>query len=201
MFCDKTLSNFYFDWVKNPLYLLNKDSSLRKLHQAGLFEVLMATFDLVKVFVPFVAEEFFQDFFNNNSSVLENFFFDDSKVNWVNSLTVLADWNKVQDARKLTQGNLEPLQKNKTVKSRTEVGVHLNLNNEDFLNFEFVQKYFKLSELLSVSFVHLGHSQEMHVDLVVLNNHSDYAKCPRCWNYELKTHFHDELCNHCHNEN
>lgn len=201
LFCDKTLSNFYFDWVKNPMYLLNQKSELRQLHQAGMYEVLMATFDMVKVFTPFVAEEFYQDFFGNESSVLQNLYFTEDKLQWVQKLEVFADWNKVQEARKLTQASLEPLQKNKTVKSRTEVGVELLVSKEDWTTFEFVNQYFKLSELLSVSFVNLDKGQQMQVQLVVLNQNEDYQKCPRCWNYEHKSHFHGDLCEHCHNEN
>lgn len=201
LFCDKTLSNFYFDWVKNPLYLLNQKSELRKLHQAGLFELLLGTFDLVKVFAPFVAEEFYQDFFNNNNSVLENYYFNQNKVDFVEKLSVVADWNKVQEARKLTQGSLEPLQKSKEVKSRTEVGVELFVNNNDLHSFSFVNKYFKLFELLNVSFVNLHLGETLSVNLKVLNKDENYQKCPRCWNYEHKNNFVDELCHHCHNEN
>lgn len=211
-FCDKTLSNFYFDWVKNPMYLLNQQSNLRALHQAGMFEVLMATFDMVKVFAPFVAEEFYQDFFNNtanstnfnNSSVLENYYFTEEKTTWVNQLTVFADWNKVQEARKLTQATLEPLQKDKTVKSRTEVGVELYVPEQDYATFEFVNANFKLSELLSVSFANLhkqDNQEKLSVDMLVLNNREDYKKCPRCWNYEHTSHFHGELCHYCDEEN
>lgn len=203
-FCDKTLSNFYFDWVKNPMYLLNEKSPLRVLHQAGMFEVLMATFDMVKVFAPFVAEEFYQDFFSSKQSVFENFYFNEEKTHWVKQFTVFADWNKVQEARKLTQATLEPLQKDKTVKSRTEVGVELYVPENDYDTFEFVNKNFKLSELLSVSFVHLhknNNQDTLSVDMLVLNNHVSYKKCPRCWNYEHTSYFNGELCQHCHNEN
>lgn len=202
-FCDKTLSNFYFDWVKNPLYLLNQKSELRTLHQAGLYEVLMATFDMVKVFAPFVAEEFYQDFFNDKGSVLEASYFNENKVQWLNSLTVCADWNKVQEVRKLTQGTLEPLQKEKKVKSRTEVGVELTVSDYDWETFNFVNSHFKLSELLSVSFVnlHKDKDKEMSVELVLLNQNDDYHKCPRCWNHEHNSHFLGELCLPCNKEN
>lgn len=200
-FCDKTLSNFYFDWVKNPMYLLNKKSELRQLHQAGMYEVLMATFDMVKVFSPFVAEEFYQDFFANDKSVFENFYFNKDKVQWLDNLNVVANWHRVQESRKLILSTLEPFQKNKTVKSRTDVGVELTVSKDDWTTFKFVQQHFKLSELLSVSFVHLHQSNDMSIELVVLNNHSHYTKCPRCWNYADKLHFHGELCQHCYNEN
>lgn len=200
-FCDKTLSNFYFDWVKNPLYLLHQKSELRVLHQAGLYEVLMATFDMVKVFTPFVAEEFYQDFFTDKNSVLELSYFNEEKVQWLNNLVVLADWNKVQETRKLTQSNLEPLQKEKKVKSRTEVGVELSVCENDWETFNFVNSHFKLSELLSVSFVHLHKSKEMKSDLVLLNQRLDYQKCPRCWNYEHTSNFFGDLCNPCNNQN
>lgn len=200
-FCDKTLSSFYFDWVKNPMYLLNKDSDLRLLHQAGLFEVLKATFDMVKVFAPFVAEEFYQDFFKDKGSVLEQFYFNNENTQWVNDLQVMADWSKVQEARKLTQGTLEPLQKDKKVKSRTEVGVELFVSEKDWNTFDFVQSHFKLSDLLSVSFVHLHKSDDMKVELVLLNQNEEYQKCPRCWNYEHKSNFVEDLCHHCHEEN
>jgi isoleucyl-tRNA synthetase len=199
-FTDKTLSNFYFDWVKNPLYLLNQKSETRLAAQTALFEVLSGLFDLVKVFTPFVAEEFYQDFFSNNKSVLEEFYFNPNKKEFLNSLKTKVNWDDVQEARKVTQANLEPLQKNKTVKSRTEAGCNLFVAGHLFNDFEFVSKNYKLNELLGVSFVNLFKNDLLKVELLVLNNNEHYQKCPRCWNYELKENFHNELCHSCNTE-
>lgn len=210
LFCDKTLSNFYFDWVKNPLYLLNSKSLERTFHQAGLYEVLMGLFDMVKVFAPFVAEEFYQDFaFNdknlNNKSVFEHFYFKQEKLEWLEELTVVADWNKLQEARKITQGALEPLQKEKVVKSRTEVAVNLSVASNDWKSFEFVNSVFKMADLLGVSLVELHKNDNddlnMSVELLLLTQKENYHKCPRCWTYQPNIEFKEDLCDSCHNEN
>jgi isoleucyl-tRNA synthetase len=147
-FCDKTLSNFYFESVKNTMYLKSLDSVERKLTQAGLYEVLLNLFDLVKVYCPFVAEEFYQDFYSNktNSSVFYQQHLLNNHLVYLNYNTVY-NWDMVNDYRKQVQCSLEPYQKNKTLKSRTEAAVTLNLNQNEYTTFYDFMNNYKTSDL------------------------------------------------------
>lgn len=199
LFSDKLLSNFYFDWVKNPMYLLNKNNETRLMHQVGMYELLLGLFDLFKVYVPFVSEEFYQDYFKNNKSVFEEYYFNQNKVEQLKQLQVRFDWKKVQEMRKSLQGRLEELQQQKLVKARTEVGVSLYLN-ESSLFLKEVEKNYKLTDLFSVSEVNLLNKEndEYKLDEVyTLTNNLNYKKCDRCWNYCKVETFKNNYCKCC----
>lgn len=199
-FCSKTLSNFFFDYSKNPLYLRKLASEERLQLQCVMFELFNGLLDMVKVYAPFVAEEFYQDFFNNNQSVFEEFYFSDEKMNTLQSLKVLFNWSDVMFARKMVLGGLDMLQKDKTVKSRTEVKAVLTLENSLYRNLLRVSEHYRFKDLFNVSEATLAFG-ENHVSFDVLTQNADYQKCPRCWNYEPVTSFDDQnLCSHCHDD-
>ena len=200
-FCDKTMSNFFFDWTKNPFYLRKKNSEERLQLQTASYELLMGLFDMVKVFAPFVAEEFYQDYFQGNDSVFEKFYFTKEKKDYLGQLTVNEDWKAVQQVRKLVQSDLEKLQKSKEVKSRTEVKANLFLKEGFYKTLKNVNQHYRLGELLSVSDASYQLADTSSVSLQNLKMDENYQKCPRCWNYELNTSFHDDLCGHCFTEN
>ena len=198
-FCEKTLSNFYFDVLKNPLYLEKKDSLDRRLHQCGMYEVLLNLFDLVKVFTPFVAEEFYQDFYQKGSVFFQNNL--SHKYNLYSQYHLDFDWNKVNELRKQTQFSLEPFQKSKVLKSRLEAKVNLSLNNEDYQLFSLLEKVYSLPDLLGVSQYRLDRDESFFVEVEDLKQNNKYQKCPRCWNYHLFTQFKNDMCNNCFNNN
>lgn len=199
LFCDKTLSNFYFDWAKNPLYLYAKNSEQRLATQTALFELMNGLFDLVKVFAPFVAEEFYQDYFNNDQSVLEAFYFTKDKQHWLANMTNNVSWQQVLETRKLVQASLEPLQKSNVVKARTEVNALVKCNNETYANLTLVSQLYRLGEFLAVSNAFVEAGEGFKVELEQLKSNEAYQKCPRCWNYELVSSFKNDLCTHCDN--
>lgn len=199
-FCEKTLSNFFFDWAKNPLYLCNKNSHDRKLSQVACFELLQGLFDMVKVFAPFVAEEFYQDFFGEGVSVFENFYFNEKKCSWLQELRVDNKWSDVMHVRRLVQTEVEKLQKAKEVKSRTEVFAHLFLQDQLFGTMKNVSNHYRLGELLAVSGADFTQSSKDFVNLHNLKLDEQFQKCPRCWNYEKKSQYFGNLCKFCHHE-
>lgn len=194
-FCEKTLSNVYFDVLKNTLYLRSLHSEQRLMTQCALYEVMMSLFDMVKVFCPFVSEEFYQDYFNQDSVFLSHHLFE--RVATYRTYSVCMNWQQVFDLRKEVQLALEPLQQKKLVKSRTEVKTHVACQPHTFENLKNVQAYYRLADLFSVSQVALESSDVNNLLLEDLKNNALYAKCPRCWNYELVEGFKDELCEVC----
>lgn len=205
-FCDKTLSNFYFELVKNNLYLRAKDSNERLCTQAGLYEVLKNLFDLVKVYCPFVAEEFYQDFYSHSTKDCHSVFSQQHLVkhcDYYLTYNVQFNWNKLQEYRKLVQSSLEPYQKSKALKSRTEAKVDLLLNSYECDHLEKVSLHFKLSDVLGVSQVnvHRKDTESTQVEVFDLKTDSEFVKCERCWNYERVLSFEHNLCLYCNNDN
>lgn len=196
-FCEKTLSNFYFDWAKNSLYLSREDSALRLQTQTACFELLMGLFDMVKVFAPFVAEEFYQDFYNSNKSVFEEFYFNSAKKDYLSQLEIKYNWKDVLAVKKMVQTEVEKLQQQGLVKSRTEVQAQLCFSGELLLSLKSVENDYRLGELLAVSSAYTSISLENKVTLKNLKTDSSYQKCPRCWNYESSGSFFGLLCTSC----
>lgn len=197
-FCNKYLSNFFFDYAKNPLYLKKLASEERLKLQCGMYELFLGVLDMVKVFAPFVAEEFYQDFFGSQHSVFEEHYFTDDKMNMLNSLSVSLDWESMMLLRKQVLGGLDELQKQKLVKARTEVSAKLYTNSNNYLLLQNVEKYYRLRDVFNVSHVyyHLGQTD---VQFEQLSNNSLYQKCPKCWSYELVNNFNNEwnVCSQC----
>jgi isoleucyl-tRNA synthetase len=193
-FCDKTLSNFYFEAVKNTLYLRNVSSEERLMTQVGLYELMNSLFDLVKVFCPFVAEEFYQDYYAKNSVFESMHLF--NHYQQYQQYHVLYDWEKLSGYRKEVQASLDPYQKDKTLKSRTEASVNLSMPDNDFVMFKQLEKNYQLGELLGVGEVHLTLG-DVDYQVTDLKQNSLYAKCPRCWNYSAFSTFVNHVCQCC----
>lgn len=201
-FTNKTLSNFFFDWAKNPLYLRKLKSEERLKLQTACFELFNGLLDMVKVYAPFVAEEFYQDYYGKEKSVFETWYFTPEKVELLNNLQVNLDWETVNNLRKKVLGSLDELQKQKLVKARTEVEVSLKLVKEQQTLLESVSLNYRLRDMLSVSNCLFDNTQEQEVQVTVLKNDTQYAKCPKCWNYNLLEQYQNslELCTTCFND-
>jgi isoleucyl-tRNA synthetase len=169
--------------------------------QTALFELMNGLFDMVKVFAPFCAEEFYQDFYGKDSSVFEKQYFTTEKLVYLSQVSPEVDWSYALEARKLVQASLEPLQKAKTVKSRTEVNVVLDCPEAAFMNLQFVQKYYRLGDVFAVSNAQVSLNDSWNVHVVDLKQNENYQKCPRCWNYELLSTFKNCLCSECFDNN
>lgn len=200
---DKLLSNFYFDYLKSSLYLLNATNSTRVMHLTGMHEVLTACFDLLKVFVPFVCEEFYQDYYSEqcNSSVVLETYFERNKNSNRPSGPLKLDWDSLVALRKEVLGAVEPLQQKKEVKARAEVGVSLEVLPrvaDDLSLFETTGNSL-LTDLFSCSKVRYTKSLDSNtrLNLEVLSKNENYKKCPRCWNYKESSEFLGEVCCFC----
>lgn len=200
-FTNKTLSNFFFDFAKNPLYLRKLVSEDRLKLQVVMFELLLAMFDMVKVYAPFVAEEFYLDFFGDKNSVFEQNYFTLAKEKELEDLVVNLDWEKVMELRKTVFANLDKLQKEKVVKARTEVFTFLNVSENKQNLLKNVKHSYRLREVFGVSNVEVqskdNNKEDVVVTFKVLNNLSEFKKCPKCWNYEYSNSFKGELCYVC----
>lgn len=197
-FCDKTLSNFYFECVKNTLYLRHVNSQERLMAQTGLYEVLTNLFDVLKVFCPFASEEFYQDFYQGKKGSVLSVSHLAQHAHLYNEYNLHYDWKKLSELRHLVQGSLDPYQKDKTLKSRTEAQVDVFVPLSVVEHFSSLAQYYKLGDLFSVSDVVFVQedTKESYVVVSDLKTNNLYQKCARCWNYELVTTF-KHVCGLC----
>ena len=159
----ETVSHQYFDVVKNTLYLDDVTSEDRQLAVNALHELSKMVVPFLNVYAPFMTAEF-----GVSGSVAMSSY--DVGV-------VHHDWDTYYRLRGEHLAKLEPLQQNKTVKSRQEVGLTLPVDLPDVCRWE---------DFFHTSYVAHG-DYRMHV----LTSDAAYHKCPRCWNYVQK---HCERC-------
>lgn len=194
-FCDKFLSQFVFEVMKQPLYLKSENTLEKQMVQACAYELTYNLLRMVAVFCPFVGEEFF------NETTLNNSF---TTVFVLNSNTYsydsAYDWNLVLDLRKLVHQKLEPLQQQKLAKGSNQLYCKFYLTEKDLTVWNNLSNFMPTHYLLGVSLADFYKDEENHVELFSLHDNGDYEKCPRCWNYDKKDDFVGEVCHHCCND-
>lgn len=197
-FCDKELSQFYFELVKTKLYVYDKNNLERQETQFVLHHTFNTLITLLKVLTPFLAEEMYLcssqllDVNNVDSVFLNNF-----TVNF--NYTVKNDWARLDVLRKEVFKPLSELQSKKEFGAEAEVDLTVKFKHDDYEFFTNLFKYNRHQELLGVSALRIEKSNDDKNSFSFLNlkNNSLFKKCPRCWEYCDLVHFSDELCDRC----
>lgn len=193
-FFDKTLSSTYFEWAKPFLYLRSKNSMQRKEVQYALHQLEQQLYAWLKVFTPFVAEEFFKDKYGSDKSVFNEAYPSLEHYN------VTVNWNKVLSFKPSVSKVVEDAQAQKLLKAKLQAALLLNLSAvEDRKLLDEVDNSVGLKELFGVSKVELALSNTLSytVELTNLAEDESYCKCPRCWQFGLKEKFLSNLCDEC----
>lgn len=191
-YCDRFMSQFVFEVMKQPLYLKSEDTLEKQMVQVCCYELCYQLFRMVSVFCPFVAEEFF-----NETSLKDSFnsvfLLPDSNHRY----TVNHDWNLVFEMRKMLNQKLEPLQKQKVVKGSNQLSCMFHLTHDKLNLWNKLSSLMPFQYLLGVSAVQTTVSDQDGVDLFSLKDNTFYQKCPRCWNYDVTSNFQHDLCGSC----
>ncbi len=193
-FSDKFLSQYVFEVMKQPLYLKGEETTEKLMVQTCAYELLYQMLKMVSVFCPFVAEEFFEETsFNYFGSVF--------LLPTVNrTYKPKLDWDFATELRKMMNAKLEPMQQQKLVKGSNQLHCNFKLNTQGVEKWNQLSKVMPYQYWLGVSLLTVSLSEEQNVELYNLNLNSDYHKCPRCWNYDKKENFQNEVCSHCHDD-
>lgn len=186
-YCSQDLSAFYFEILKDRLYVESADSPLRFTAQTVLFRILQVLHKVTSPLMPFLCEEVRSHL--QRQDILENF---ESIPILTSSEPADFDWIQKERAKFLewfnTTGKWEL-----NVKSTFQLDLTLNLPYK-FINF-FDER--ALEEIFMVARVNLSFDSEADLKIVSVKA-SDRLKCPRCWTFNsLKV---DETCPRCHEE-
>ncbi len=193
-FSDKFLSQYVFEVMKQPLYLKGEETKEKLMVQTCAYELLYQMLKMVSVFCPFVAEEFFDETsFNSFGSV---FLLPTVNKTYQPKL----DWEFATELRKMMNTKLEPMQQQKLAKGSSQLHCDFKLNNDGVKKWKQLSKVMPYQYWLGVSLATVSLSEEQNVKLYNLNLDCDYHKCPRCWNYDKKENFLNEVCSHCHED-
>jgi isoleucyl-tRNA synthetase len=181
--------------MKQPLYLKSGSTLEKRMVQTCAYQLHYEMLRMVAVFCPFVAEEFMEET-TLKDTFKTVFTLDESNFEY----KLENNWELVLDMRKLVNQKLEPLQQQKLAKGSNQLLVKFSLTKDDLSMWNKLNQVMPSQYLLSVSKTVAELGEENSVELCNLSDNTDYEKCPRCWNYDLKHSFVNHVCSHCVND-
>lgn len=200
-FCAIDLSAFYFDTRKDCLYCDDQKSLTRQATQTVMFFIFNNLTLWLAPTLSFTAEEAWQSFYGDNSSIhLQNF--EKLPDAWTNN-ALEQRFIFLRNIRKVITGGIELKRASKVIGSSLEADVTIYVNAEtankikdiDWAELTIVSKAtiiiksppansFKLDEL---------------EDIGVVVKLADGEKCARCWQIKIKSDENKDLCHRCNN--
>jgi len=189
-FCIVDLSAFYFDVLKDRLYILAPKSQARRSAQTAVWRIGEALATLLAPIMSFTCEEVWQYLPKLESRVesvhLAHF---PSETEILGSSEISAkdpksdeDWRSLRAVRDNVLKALEEARNNKLIGKALEAQVHITVSDPVY---SLLQRYAaQLRYLFIVSAVTLvqgsgNGTSGVHVEV----KKADGAKCDRCWNY------------------
>ena len=196
-FCVVDMSNFYLDVLKDRLYTEKADSPARRAAQTSMYLILDALTRMLAPILAYTADEIWHFMPHRSGDDPENVLFNDmpstAAIEVESDFTAL--WDRIHELRDTVKRSLEPVIKDKIVKSSLETCVTLRASGEEL---EFLNKV--LPELCAVFIVSDVRVEEADGELTVEVAKAEGEKCERCWAYSStvgECHEHPTLCARC----
>ena len=194
-FITNELSGIYLDITKDRLYCDGKDSLTRRASQSAMAHIAKAMLGLVAPVLTYTVDEilaYAPAFFKED---MQSVF--DLKYEPLDSLnTIQPQFGKTEQlvAREYFLEVVEPLKKEKVIKSTLELEIVGNVECFSMLSLKDLEDWFMVSSFASSSQGEIVTSFE--VDGETFSVHKATAhKCPRCWKFTSKAE--DTLCERC----
>ncbi len=180
-FCNEDLSAFFFDIRKDSLYCDGPDSNTRNAYRTVLDLLFHALVRYAAPVLVYTAEEVWSTRYPDGGSV--------HLLEWPKVPGVTADgakWDKLRDLRERVNEAIEPLRRDKVIRSslEAEVTVPADAVPEGFSDAD-------LAELFITASVTRGQSDTVTV------TKTDHHKCGRCWRLLPEVSEDGELCGRC----
>ena len=202
-FCTNELGSFYLDIIKDRLYTSKKDGAARKSSQLAIYHVLNGLIRWIAPILSYTAEEAYQEFKKDKSSVFLLEWYED----WpkfetsINSET----WELLLLMKTEVNKYLEEKRNNGEIGSSLEAELDLECNNKIFMQLNEISN--ELKYLFITSKVNLTLKEEENFNseipgLSISIKSTDLEKCARCWHHveSLVSYGEDSICLRC-NEN
>lgn len=196
-FCVVDMSNFYLDVLKDRLYTEKADSPRRRAAQTAMYLILNAMTRMIAPILAYTSDEIWKfmphSAANEASHVIYNEMPEKVAVDVDDSF--MEFWNRIHELRDDVKKTLEPMIKEKTIKSSLEAKVTLSAGGE---TLEFLkQAEPELADAFIVSEVVIA---DNGAELDITAEKAEGEKCERCWAIRKSVGAdaeHPTLCAHC----
>lgn len=191
------MSTFYLDFVKDRLYIENKNSLTRRSVQTSMYKILHCLARILAPIISFTAEDIWKYMLHTDKDNLESIMLNNYPKYKEKYTDSILD-KKIEKLRKIkdeVQKQIEVMRKEKQIGQSLEASVKITAHNKEIFNF-IKENEKLLKDMLIIS--------SIEVDLKEEKNENEYTsevtktkgeKCERCWMYseDIK----DGLCQRC----
>ncbi|MDD5066513.1 MAG: class I tRNA ligase family protein, partial [bacterium] len=207
-FCAVTLSNLYFDVLKDRLYIEKMDSLKGRSSRIILTRIFRVLVKLLAPVLSFTSEDAWKAFLaeqgRENRESIHLAEFEELNVDLEKIRTIEEKWDRIFKVREEVNKALEKVKLDNLIGHTLEAMVvlfPLNENIKKFLNenkhllpFAFIVSRVDITDR-EMEQVHSGNEE-----MKVMVTRASGSKCKRCWNYSEtvgRQKGHEELCERC----
>lgn len=180
-FAQEDLSAFFFDIRKDCLYCDAPDDPKRMAYRTVMDILFHALTRYIAPVLVFTAEEIWQSRFPDEDDSIHLKVWPEVDAGWTDG-DLAGKWQKIRDAREKVTEAIEPLRREKTIRSSLEAEVIYPMADLPISTEEF-------AELAIVADV----SDGAEIAVTKTDNH----KCGRCWRLLPEVEEDGALCNRC----
>ena len=181
-FANSDLSAFFFDIRKDCLYCDAESDPKRRAYRTVLDVLFHALVRYAAPIIPFTAEEVWQSRFPNIEESVHFLEWPEVEGAWLDGV-LDAKWAQIRSQRDLVNEAIEPLRREKIIRSSLEADVTMGEDvPSDGVNF---------AEIAIVARIEKGAGEGISV------KPSDWHKCGRCWRLLPEVEEDGTLCNRC----
>ncbi len=196
-FCVVDMSNFYLDVLKDRLYSEKADSKLRRAAQTSVYLILNAMTRMLAPILAYTSDEIWKFMPHAADEKADHVIFNDmpEKVEIAVDDSFMSFWEKIHELRDEVKKSIEPLVKEKTIKSSLEAKVTLSAGGEKLAFLKEAET--ELADAFIVSEVVINDNGG---DLAVTVEKAEGEKCERCWAVRKSvgaSSTHPTLCARC----
>ena len=196
-FCVVDMSNFYLDVLKDRLYTEKADSKARKAAQTTIYLILNAMTKMLAPILAYTSDEIWKYMPHGKDEKTDHVIFNDmpSKIDFTADADFMSFWDQIHELRDEVKKAIEPIVKEKTIKSSLEAKITLSAGGE---KLDFLKK--AESELAAVFIVSEVEIVDNGGELEISVEKAEGEKCERCWSISKtvgQNSEHPTICARC----
>ncbi|WP_373402732.1 isoleucine--tRNA ligase [Candidatus Phytoplasma solani] len=189
-FITNKISAFYFDFIKDILYIETQDHLERRMIQSTIYDLLLAFLQILTPIIPHTTSEVYSfcSFFDKEDVYLESI---PQLKNYDNS-SILLEYHNFLSLRKNVLQALEQARQNNIINASLQAHINLSLTEAQMHTLAVLQIKEQLHQLFIVSKVTLTQKAVFAVKVIKTEGFA----CKRCWNVIIDEQ-QQNLCPRC----